>query len=399
MKKLIILVLTILLILVGCSNATGGDASHSQLSGKTMRVHFINIGQGDSILIESPNGKSILIDGGKKGAGETVVSYIEEQGIETLEYVVATHPDADHIGGLISVLQSIPIKNFIDSGKIHTSNTYEEMLSFIQTKNIPYIVPQTGDQIQLDDELQIDVISADEHASDNNEASIVLKVTYGDISFLLTGDAGIEMEEQMIKTQDVRATILKAGHHGSNTSSSFEFIKTVKPEVTILSYGQDNSYGHPYDEVIENLQQVKSKIYSTAESGDIVVETDGIQYEVFAQQWTGIGASNQMNEKTVAKETIVIDSKDLEREIVSIKNNGKSAVNMKGWKLVSVDGNQVFNFPNITIQSGTSIYITSGTDAKDGNSYIKWTGRQIWLNSGDMAQLINPKGELVSELK
>ena len=212
-------------------------------SGSEMRVHFIDVGQGDSILIQSPNGKTMLVDGGIKGEGDDVVAYIQQQGVSKLDYVVATHPDADHIGGLIAVLNSISIENFIDSGKVHTSQTYEEMITLIGDKNIPYIVPTIGQQIVLDDELDIKVLNADESASDNNEASIVLKITYGDVSFLLTGDAGIEMEQQMMATQNVQATILKAGHHGSNTSSAPAFIEAVSPQVTILSYGQDNKYG------------------------------------------------------------------------------------------------------------------------------------------------------------
>lgn len=379
------------------------DAEETTLqSNDLLKVHFIDVGQGDSILIESPNRHYMLVDGGTRSAGQDVVNYLRGLGVGQLDYVVATHPDADHIGGLIPVINSIPIQNFMDSGKVHTSATYEEMLTLIQTKNISFTVAQTNEDVLLDEELQITVLNANEHAKDNNDASIVLKVVYDDVSFLLTGDAGIELEQEMMANFDVSATILKAGHHGSNTSSSLPFLQAVHPEATILSYGQDNSYGHPHYEVIQNLQQVGSEIYGTAESGTIVVETDGKDYEVLADEWTGIGASNSIappssNPSIQSTSDVVIESLDLQGEIVAIKNNGSEAVNLSGWELLSIQGNQQFIFPNTTLAAGKTIYITSGPNAKEGNGYMKWTGRQVWLNDGDRAQLLNPKGEIVSE--
>ncbi|RHW36847.1 MBL fold metallo-hydrolase [Lysinibacillus yapensis] len=380
---------------------TGGPSP----SGELLRVHFIDVGQGDSILIESPNKHYMLIDGGTKSAGKEVVEYLRDQEIRKLDYVVATHPDADHIGGLIPVLNSISIKKFIDSGKVHTSETYEEMLTLIQSKNIPFEVAHRNDNFLLDDNIKISVLHADEEAIDNNEASIVLKVVYDEVSFLLTADAGVEVEKKMMESMDVRATILKAGHHGSNTSSSLPFVQAVKPEATILSYGQDNTYGHPHYEVIQNLQHVGSKMYGTAESGTIVVATDGKQYEVLANEWTGIGGRSSIapperkasKVKSKRESSIIIESVELEDEVVAITNNGEQAISMNGWQLLSVEGNQLFNFPDISIAAGDTLYITSGPHAKEGKDYIKWTGRQVWLNDGDTAQLINPKGEVVNE--
>lgn len=399
MKRLVLLFFV--LLLTGCTQVTQPiekSGTGVDVSGNEMLVHFIDVGQGDSIFIQAPSGSTMLIDGGVKGAGETIVAYLKEQGVTELDYVVATHPDADHIGGLISVLNSISIKNFIDSGKIHTSQTFEEMLTLINDKNIPYIVPKTGDTIALDPELTVDVLGANAGASDNNDASIVLRVAYGDISFLLMGDAGIKMEKEILAITDVQATILKAGHHGSNTSSSKAFIDAVYPQATILSYGQDNKYGHPHAEVIEHLQAVGSEIYSTVEAGTVVVKTDGITYEIAAAQWTGIGATSSI---TLPKKSDKVElvSKDLQAEIVEIQNNSDVAVSMQGWQLLSVEGDQVFNFPNMTLQPGETIYVTSGPDATADANKLQWTKKQIWLNSGDGAQLRNAKGEVVSELQ
>ncbi|MCK1989268.1 MBL fold metallo-hydrolase [Lysinibacillus fusiformis] len=394
MKKLIVVLLCIFL-LAGCTEAVKTEQV-PVTAGHEMRVHFIDVGQGDSILIESPNGKTMLIDGGVKGAGQQVVSYLKELGVNKLDQVVATHPDADHIGGLIPVLQTIPIEQFYDSGKVHTSQTFEEMLMAIDQKNIPYYVPKTGDLIEFDKDVTVKVLNANEHATDNNDASIVLKVAYGNVSFLLTGDAGIALEKEMMQN-DVTATILKAGHHGSNTSSSEEFIRAVKPEVAILSYGEDNKYGHPHAEVVDRLQAMGSNIYATAESGTIIVATDGVNYTV-----NGKEASRAVTPKTpstvLPTTAVEIVSKDLVTEIVGIKNNGQQAVSLNNWQLISLEGNQVFNFPNLSLQPGKIIYVTSGANAREGDNYLKWTTKQIWLNDGDAAQLRNEKGELVSEL-
>jgi len=391
MKKLIIVLLCIFL-LAGCTEVLKTEKV-PVTAGQEMRVHFLDVGQGDSIFIESADGKTMLVDGGVKGAGQQVVSYLKELGVNKLDIVVATHPDADHIGGLIPVLQSsIDIGQFYDSGKVHTSQTFEEMLTLIDTKNIPYHVPTTGENIAFDDDLTVKVLNANEHATDNNDASIVLKMVYSNVSFLLTGDAGIALEKDMLQN-DVQATFLKAGHHGSNTSSSEKFIQAVHPEVTILSYGEGNKYGHPHAEVVERLQAVGSKIYATAEAGTVIVSTDGVNYDVQSKEWSGGNISTPPSAASVE-----IISKDLIDEIVGIKNNGSEAVSLKDWQLISIEGNQVFKFPNVTLQPGKIIYVTSGTNARDGQNYLKWTKKQIWLNDGDAAQLKNAKGELVSEL-
>lgn len=139
--------IVMMLLLAGCTEMVETNAP--AVTGKEMTVHFIDVGQGDSIFIQAPNGKTMLVDAGVKGAGKTVVDYLRAQGVQKLDYVVATHPDADHIGGLIAVLNSISIKEFIDSGKIHTSQTYEEMLTLIHDKNIRYTVPAAGDTLAL----------------------------------------------------------------------------------------------------------------------------------------------------------------------------------------------------------------------------------------------------------
>ncbi|MGG3737523.1 S-layer homology domain-containing protein [Aeribacillus pallidus] len=364
-------------------------------SDKEMKVHFIDVGQGDSSLIVTPSSKVILIDGGKRTAGEKVVSYLKQAGISSIDLLVATHPDADHIGGLLDVLNQIPVKQVLDSGKEHTTQTYIDYLTLINNKNIPFKVAKTGEVIALDPEIKIQVLnSGDNGSTDNNEASVVLKISYNQIDFLFTGDAGFEAEEKMLKKFNVASEILKVSHHGANTGTSLEFVNAVQPEVSVLSYG-DNSYGHPTSEVIKRLQAVGSLLYSTMEQGEIVVTTNGVTYNVSSTPWNGIPSTKPNPEKGKIKITNV----DLENEVVSIKNEDTKDIKLTGWKLVSVEGNQTFQFPdNYVLKAGATVYVTSGKNAKDQPPiYLKWTNSYIWNNDGDKAELYNSEGEKVSE--
>ena len=250
-----------------------------------MTVHFIDVGQGDSTLLETPSGQTILIDGGRKSAGQEVVDYLASAGIDTIDLMVATHPDADHIGGLIDVLETMDVKQVLDSGKDHTTDTYMDYLDLIDEKDIPFDTAVEGEVLSYED-MSMKVMNSKESSSDNNESSIVLKVTHGEVDFLLTGDATVENEEEMLPAYNLEAEILKVGHHGASTSTSDEFIDEVQPEVGILSYGE-NSYGHPDSEVVNRLWQADVKLYSTCDEGDITITSTGNNYDVNASTFDG----------------------------------------------------------------------------------------------------------------
>lgn len=368
-----------------------------------MEAHFIDVGQGDSALIFTPNGKTILIDGGKQSADEKVVSYLKQAGVSSIDLMVATHPDSDHIGGLIAVLEQFEVKKVLDSGKSHTSQTYLEYLTIIDSKDIPFEVAKEGNLIDLDSDIQIKVLNSGSEIKDNNESSVVLKITYGQIDFLFTGDAENKQEAEMVSKHGVDAEILKVGHHGSNTSSSQEFINAVKPKVAILSYGEGNSYGHPYSDVVNRLKATGAEIYSTAVSGNIVVTTDGSIYSVDGQEMVVDQPEENDVSPIINPSTSLIDlvSVNLNTEIATIKNTGKVAIDMTGWKLVSVVGNQNYEFPKgYILKDGATVYITSGRNAKDEPStYLKWTGSYIWNNDGDAAELYNNEGVKVDEIR
>ena len=251
-------------------------------------IHFIDVGQGDATLIQTPEGENILIDGGQRSHGNELVAYIKAQGIKKLDYVIATHPDADHIGGLIAVLNSISIGEFVNSGKLHTTEAYEQMMRLILDKNIKYSEPKSGDVLIAGEKLDtyLKVIYANSNADDNNDASIVIKGGYYGTDVLFMADASTDIEALLLKSSiDLSAEILKAGHHGSNTSSSLAFLQKVKPETVTLSYGADNSYGHPHKEVLTNIKSVGAKAYSTATNGTIIVTIDCEGYKINAKEF------------------------------------------------------------------------------------------------------------------
>lgn len=229
-----------------------------------VQVHFINVGQGDSILILAPGGTAALIDGGYEGMG--LVEYLQAHGVKRITLMVATHPHADHIGGLVDVLHAMPVDEVVTNGSSYTTQVYERFLDAIALSKAKYTEVTRRDTLQLG-ELRFDVLRPAGGAtySDINQSSIVLHLVYGSTSFLFTGDAGGQAEQEMLSSGDsLTSTILKVGHHGSHTSSSTTFLRAVHPEVAIYSAGKDNPYGHPHASVIENLRRAGAAVYGIA---------------------------------------------------------------------------------------------------------------------------------------
>jgi beta-lactamase superfamily II metal-dependent hydrolase len=249
-----------------------------------LQVHFIDVGQGDSLLIQTPSDKTILIDGGPPEAGDKIVSYLEEQQIDSIDLLVATHPDIDHIGGLPYVMKEFKVKNILDSGKLHSTRTYAAYLHQIRKQNIPVHIAMENEKIRLDPELSIRVLNTYGATKSNNQSSIVLKLTYEEVDFLLMSDIEMEQEKELMDKHDLQAEIIKVAHHGSNTSTSSSFLQAVNPETALLTYSKENDFGHPVDRVIDNLNNINAMIYSTAGYGDIVIRTDGKSYVVLPKE-------------------------------------------------------------------------------------------------------------------
>ncbi|MFG6119809.1 ComEC/Rec2 family competence protein [Thalassobacillus sp. B23F22_16] len=286
--------LLILLLCLGISTAGplargaaayGYDFLEAAVEEQHLEVHFIDVEQGDSIYIKFPNGKTMLVDAGDRNAGKKVVQYLENQGVTVIDQVVSTHPDIDHIGGFLEVFTKMHVTRLLDSGKTHTTDTYAEYLKLIALRQIPFKVAEEGQKLQLDPEVEVKVLHVDREAEKNNPASIVLKVSYGEIDVLLTSDTDVKNEKKLIERYDLRSEILKVAHHGSATSNSQAFVDAVNPEAAVFSYDQANDYGHPVNKVVARLYHLGTALYSTAESGDIVVSIDTDGYEIEADPY------------------------------------------------------------------------------------------------------------------
>ncbi len=246
-----------------------------------LRVHFIDVGQGDSILIQSGE-DAMLVDGGTNESGGIVVNYLKSQGIKRLNYLVGTHPHEDHIGGLDDVIRSFEIGTVIMPDTAHTTRTYEDVLDALLEKELSVTLPVPGESFGLGD-ASFTILAPDERimaeadrTDDLNNMSVGLRLVYGSTAFVMCGDAETLSEEAMVESGiPLQADVLKLGHHGSSTSSSEAFLEAVSPSSAIISCGRDNSYGHPHQETLEKLDRLGIRTYRTDEQGTLVAESDG----------------------------------------------------------------------------------------------------------------------------
>jgi len=248
-----------------------------------LKVHFIDVGQGDAILIDLED-TEILIDGGDRSPG--VTGYLNQYVDGPLEVMVATHPHADHIGGLIAVLDAFEVDQVWHNGDTSDSKTYSDFMSGVSAEGAEVHIARLHDVIKAGD-LELFVHHPADLSGSTNNNSIVLHLAYGDIDFLFTGDAEQEAEGAMMMLSSVQlpeVEILKVGHHGSRTASSADFLAVTSPEVAIYMAGVDNSYGHPHAETITALNAIGAQIYGTDVNGTIIVTTDGETYLVSTER-------------------------------------------------------------------------------------------------------------------
>ncbi len=270
MRKFYYIFFILLLILTACSQTPKKEETAPQQEVNLLEVHFIDVGQGDSIYIKTPDGETILIDAAKETKAETIISYLKEQQVSEIDYLISTHPDADHIGGMDKVIESFPIHHVYAPKVSHTTNQYKQFLEAVQKRGLKITVAAKGVTLPITDVNAEFIAPVGEYGKDLNNWSAVLKVTYGKSAFLFTGDAEFRSEKDMIASgEDLHATVLKLGHHGAKEASSQEFIDAVNPEIAVISAGLNNSYGHPTSETLVRLGN--RKIYRTDEDGTIVI--------------------------------------------------------------------------------------------------------------------------------
>lgn len=242
----------------------------------TLEVHFLDVGQGDATLIRQGE-HAMLIDGGDNSKGTAVQSYLQSQGIKYLDYVIGTHPDADHVGGLDVVLYKFSWKQVILPDVEKDTRTYQDVLRVIEGKNQKITRPKVGDTYRLGGaEFTVIAPVKEDYGDSWNDYSIGIRLTFGESRFVFTGDAEEDAEEDMLDMgMDLSADVFKAAHHGSDTANTLPFLEEVNPEAVVISCGEENRYGHPRAEVLNHLRSMGIKVYRTDEQGTVVAVSDG----------------------------------------------------------------------------------------------------------------------------
>lgn len=264
-------------------NLTAKDDSNNgnikETENGILKVHYIDVGQGDSIFIELPNKEAMLIDAGEASKGKTVAEYITSLGYKKIDYLIGTHPHTDHIGGLAHIINSFDITKIYMPKVVSTSKTYENLLNTIALKNLKITTARAGVNIVSCDDLTVDIISPTKESYSNlNSYSVVTKIKYGDRKFLFMGEAEVQSENEILT--DVSSDVIKVGHHGSDTSSSETFVNKVKPKYAIIMVGSNNRYKHPYQSTLDRWHNIGAEIYRTDLNGNIIVTSDGSSLDI-----------------------------------------------------------------------------------------------------------------------
>jgi len=454
----IIIVLISCIITAGCiNNFTVPDfgnnrSTHLADNNGKLSVYFLDVGQGDSTLVLFSN-KSILIDAGEAEMGDRVVSDLKALGVSRIDLLVATHPHSDHIGGMQKVLAAFPVGQVLDSGLPHTSSTYEHFLETIDQKNIPYRVAEQGQTIDIDPALMIFVLSPQKEriSDDPNTNSVVLRISYGTVAFLLAGDIGGESENALVRSgYPLDSRILKVGHHGSYSSTSSSFLGRVRPETAIIMVGKDNPFGHPHKQTLDLLKEYGVSLYRTDLDGTVVIRSDGMSYSVKTETndkgiWTAptpragnltkvitnsssistvpsvraatlvpnpsftqpgtpvnftipqIGNASSVYISAVQFDAPGDDRQNLNAEWVRLTNRGDGLVLLAGWTLSDKTGSRPYVFPAFVLMPQSSVTIYSGSGKMNETSLYMGLDTPIWSNTGDVATLKDGSGTIIDQ--
>lgn len=401
-KSFIAVILIIALGLTGCGDigdheaeAINGELSATESKGY-LKVHFIDVGQADSILIQQINGdraNNMLIDAGNNWDGNYVVDYLKEQGVSSLDYLIGTHPHADHIGGLDEIINNFNITKVLMPRVTTTTQTFLDVVTAVKNKNLKITTPMVGDEYILGDAKWVVLAPANKEYGSLNDYSIVTRLEFGDNSFIFTGDAEEVSEAEILQNpniQGIESNVLKLGHHGSRGSTSDSFLSAVSPQYGVISTGVDNSYEHPHGEIVEKLMERDIEILRTDQQGTIVITSDGNNLSI---ETGDVLIDHSEGEKVPMVEISGLDKKG---ELLTIKSKSDKDIDMTGWKLVSVRGNQEFIFPSYILKAGTSVTV-GGFDSRDISDFLWEQGNGIWSNSdSDPAELYDGSGNLVS---
>ena len=263
------LVITLPIVMGGLTTRVSAAAATS-----TFQVDFINVGQGDAALVQC-DGHYMLIDGGDSKQSSLIYTYLKQRSITHLDYIVATHPDADHIGGLSGALNYATVGVAFSPVTEHDTKTFRSFLKYLTKQDVAITVPAAGDVLNLGS-ATVTMLGPTFVSEDSNNNSIVLRIVYGNTSFLFTGDAEEAEEKAILNTKrTVSSTVLKIGHHGSNASTKYQFLRAVSPQYAVISVGAKNTYGHPSESTLSRLRDAGAITYRTDLQGHIICTSDG----------------------------------------------------------------------------------------------------------------------------
>lgn len=429
---------------------TGNQTHRAENEGRLF-VFFFDVGQGDATLFVA-DGKTILVDAGETEAGDRLVRDLKALNITKIDLLVSTHPHSDHIGGMQKVLAAFPVGQVLDSGVPHPSPLYERFLETIEEKNIPYRTAEQGQTVAVDPAFRVLVLSPPEqrYGNDPNSNSVVLRISYGMIDFLMTGDVGGAAEEALLKSgHPLDAEVLKVSHHGSSSATSPAFLARVRPELAVISLGADNPYGHPHKETCNRLAGYGTMVYRTDRDGTVAVRTDGISYSVKTGThdsgvlmvppapatdrslpvisipaltvfdrlpafslpappadfsalipeiiFPQIGNSSGISLSATQFNAPGDDRLNLNGEWVQLTNRGKDTVLIAGWTLSDSRHVTLYTFPAIVLLPGETVTIFTGAGTPDSTALFMGKKEPVWGNEGDIAILKDGRGSIIDQ--
>jgi len=354
-----------------------------------VELTFLDVGQGDAILIRSPEGNLALVDAGRAFPAEA----LQRHGVGDLDLVVATHPHADHIGGMAGVLRALTPRFYLDNGVPHTTSTYAFVMAYLQQSDITYL--QATDRSLALGSVTLRILSPPAQAESLNDQSVGIVVEYGEFRALLTGDAETTELEHFLRLGLPDVTVLKASHHGARDGVSPEWLATTRPEIVVVSCGRENAYGHPDAEALELYQAAAQAVYRTDLHSDVTIR--GARDGSFRIE-TGRPAASA-GERTVrlapGQVSVWVAPEDpVERAVV--RNHGAESLAVGGWVLCDAV-RHCFRFPDTaTIPPDDSVIVFSGAGTSDGRRYYMGAPQPVWNDGGDWAIIWDTRGQVVA---
>lgn len=286
MRKVLPIIILAVLLGVVAGITFGPEPRAPALQQGQLRVHFLNVGQGDCSLVQTADGRNVLIDAGDVETANDVTEYLLRNGVHRIDLLVITHPHSDHIGGLPEILDRFGVSEVLDAGIPHGSQAYRDVLSTIESRRIVYKQAVQAAKVGVGGDLTMEVLWPPKDYSAGSEemlnnGSVVGRIQFVDVSFLFTGDIQGEAEGLLLASgENLESTVLKVAHHGSDSSTSNEFLQVVKPAYAVISVGADNEYGHPARSTLRRLAAIGARVFRTDKQGTIVFTTDGRTVEV-----------------------------------------------------------------------------------------------------------------------